>query len=476
MSKRPAAAPNRPTQNVRAEEAIIGKILGSAETFWAVSDRVSADQFTLHHHRLIFSAVEDCCVNGAGPALSLLESKLPTEFDGVGDTEAVLQILIEKAADVSSALDFVDDIVLAWRERARIELGKVASAPNKTFDQTRQDIDDLLRVVDDHDRVRHAVSLADAAGTAMIKAAEAYERRGRRAVGVLTKIPELDEVLGPIVGGTTVTLAAPSGHGKSALMAQILRDNAGPSLDDTSIFPGFSLSLEMSAEQIAYRDIASLSGVAVKKQISGDFNQKEFLDIRRAKEQLESTKVWVQDRSRMTIKQIGNEFRKAKRRYGVKQFCIDHLKLVEPEQEHWNVVRTVEYASAYTKDLAKELDGVVWQLAQLTREGQRAPSWKFGSGDIYGGGLIVENSDIIIGLTIPKIWLRDNEPEPASEENPKGREQRDRWLREWEIWKEKAAFAVFKNRSGTGSKWKEVDFNGPRMLFGGIANREEIPF
>ncbi|GEC56990.1 hypothetical protein ABIF38_008473 [Bradyrhizobium japonicum] len=58
--------------------------------------------------------------------------------------------------------------------------------------------------------------------------------------------------------------------------------------------------------------------------------------MRRAKDQLESIKVCVQDRSRMTIKQIGNEFREARR-----SFASDHFKLVEPEREHWNVGRTV---------------------------------------------------------------------------------------------------------------------------------------
>lgn len=467
------STPSRPTQNVRAEEAVIGKIIGSMETYWAVSDYLDADQFSVPHHRTIFAAVRECCEGGSVPSLSLLESKLPLVFEGIGDVEPVLQILIEKAADVGSALDFVDDIILAWRERARLQLGKVATPADKTFDETRQDIEDFLRKVDDRDRARHAVTLGDAASEAMAKAAEAYQHHGKRAVGVLTKISELDDVLGPIVGGTTVTLAAASGHGKSALIAQILRSNAAPSLDPSSIFPAWSKSLEMSREQIAYRDIAALSGVSVKKQISGDFNQKEFMDIQRAKAQLDSMKIWVHDKSRMTIKQIGREFRIAKQRYGVKQFSIDHLKLIEPEHEHWNLVRTVEYASAYTKDLAKELDGVVWQLAQLTRD--RARTWEFAEDDIYGGGLIVENSDIIIGLAIPTNWLRKNEPRPASDENPKGREIRDQWIKDWEKWKDKAAFCVIKNRSGTGSKWKEMDFDGPRMSFGGRGH-VDMPF
>jgi replicative DNA helicase len=476
--KQPAKrAPNRAPENIRAEEAVIGKILVSAEDFWKVSDRLSADQFLLPHHRLIFSAVKECCETASGPTLSLLESKLPIQFEGVeGATEAVLAILIEKAADVSSALDFVDEIVLSWRERQRREISKIASQPDRTFDETRAALEAKLAEIDDHDRIRHAVTIGEAANHSVDRAAYAFEHRGKKAVGVLTKIPEIDHVLGPIIGGTTVTLAAPSGHGKSALASQILRNNAASSLDVSSIFPGLFLSLEMSSQQVAYRDLASLSGVSVKKQISGDFSPKEFQDLKAAQARLDDLPVFIQDRGRMTIKQIANECRIAARRYGVRQFAIDHLKLLEPEQEHWNTVRTVEYASAYTKDLCKELNGVIWQLAQITKEGQKASGWKFTRNDIYGGGLLFENSDIVIGLAIPTVWLRDNEPEPASESNPKGREIRDQWVRDWEIWKGKAAVSVFKNRSGTSSKWKELAFDGPRMTFRSLSQEDDIPF
>jgi hypothetical protein len=126
------------------------------------------------------------------------------------------------------------------------------------------------------------------------------------------------------------------------------------------------------------------------------------------------------------------------------------------------------------KALAKELDIVIWQLAQITRDGQKSSNWRFKSGDIYGGGLVVENADLVLGLTIPKVWLRENKPEAPSEK-PHSRETFDAWVKNMEIWTDKAEFAAFKVRSGMGETWKEIDFDGPRMTFGSISS-EEIPF
>lgn len=468
-------APARALRNIRAEEAVIGKIIGSADAYWQVSDYLSAEHFVVPHHRAIFAAVADCCETAGGPALSLLESKLPQEFEGVGSVEAVLQILIEKASDVSSALDFVDDVVMAWRERMGIELGRRASEQGKGYEERRGAVEDLFRRIDDQDRAKHPVKVGEAARSAMESASDAYQHQGKKAVGVLTKIPQIDNVIGPQVGGTAIILAAPSGHGKSALASQIMRANAGPSLDPSSIYPSLLLSLEMSTKQVGYRDLAAMTGVSVRKQITGEMNQAEFESLMRARASLDAMPIYVQDRSRLTTSQIEKECRIAVRRYGVKQIMIDHLKLIQPEKEHWNLVRTIEHATAAFKALAKELDIVIWQLAQITRDGQKSATWHYRSGDIYGGGLVIENADVVLGLVIPKVWLRENKPEAPSDDRPQLRQPFDAWIKNMEIWKDKAEFAAFKARSGVGESWKEIGFDGPSMTFGD-AEHEDIPF
>jgi replicative DNA helicase len=336
-------------------------------------------------------------------------------------------------------------------------------------------VEEVLRRIDDQDRAKHPVRVGEAARSAMTRAAEAYEHQGKKSAGVLTKIPEIDKVIGPQIGGTAIILAAQSGHGKSALLSQIMRANAGPSLDPSSVYPSLLISLEMSKEQIGFRDIAAMTGVSVRKQITGELSQKEFMDIQRAQAALAEMPIYIQDRSPMTTTQILREARVAVRRYGVKQLGVDHTKLVEPEKEHWNEVRTIGYFTSAMKALAKEEDLVIWQLAQITRDGQKSENWRFKPRDIYGGGLIVENADVVLGIAIPKVTLRDNKPEPPSEK-PHSRETFDAWVRNMEIWTDKAEFAALKVRNGLGETWKEIGFDGPRMTFGDATEREEIPF
>jgi replicative DNA helicase len=102
-------------------------------------------------------------------------------------------------------------------------------------------------------------------------------------------------------------------------------------------------------------------------------------------------------------------------------------------------------------------------------------NWRFKDSAIYGGDMVKANSDVLIGVALPIEWLRQNQPEPPSEANPKGREIFDKWLKDMETYKDRAEFVAFKVRDGTSSQWKELDFHGPRMKFGNI-EREDIPF
>jgi hypothetical protein len=114
-------APAAAVSNVRAEEAVLGKIILDHHAYRSIEGLLRAEHFTVPHHRQIFEAVRECHDQKKQPSLALLEAKLPQFFEGAGDVEAVLQVLIEKAADGVSPTDFVDELVatLEARESAR---------------------------------------------------------------------------------------------------------------------------------------------------------------------------------------------------------------------------------------------------------------------------------------------------------------------------------------------------------------------
>jgi RecA-family ATPase len=130
--------------NVRAEEAIIGKLIGDAPAYWSVADVLDVKHFSRDHHRDIFAAVEMACKKNIAPTISFLEAHLPENWADVGDVEPVLQILVEKAADVESPTDFADELISCWQARqqlngkARPVLATITPINWKNIDQAEQ--------------------------------------------------------------------------------------------------------------------------------------------------------------------------------------------------------------------------------------------------------------------------------------------------------------------------------------------------
>jgi hypothetical protein len=98
-------------------------------------------------------------------------------------------------------------------------------------------------------------------------------------------------------------------------------------------------------------------------------------------------------------------------------------------------------------------------LAQPTREGQKKDTWRVGDQDIYGGDAIKQASDIVLTISVPYKWLRQNEPNPADQKD------HDRWLKQCEEWKGQAEAGVLKARDGEDGLWRRLRFDGPRVRF-----------
>ncbi len=105
--------------------------------------------------------------------------------------------------------------------------------------------------------------------------------------------------------GMLVTVLAPSGHAKTALLTQILIAAATPSLDLTGgSQPSAFFSMEMRAMDIARRKLAADLAITTRAQRSGDITEGEFRNLKAAAEYLRGLPILFDDRGPMTIEEI----------------------------------------------------------------------------------------------------------------------------------------------------------------------------
>lgn len=443
------------------EKAFIGALLRSPETYWEAKTFVRGEMLVAPEHRTIFTAIEELLESGRHVTRSTLQARLPTEYGDGQPFIPLVAVLKENASDAGSALDYAEPI----RDNfARTKIKAAAETAIKLCKDLTKPTDDILAGLEaslmdaTRDQAASTIkSLGEAAKASLSRTAENYRVKDEIQIGLRTGIIELDKLMGPVMGGDLVTIAAPSGHGKTTLALQIMR-HAGRGEHGR---PGLLISQEMTSTAIATRTLAAWTQISVRKQRSGDIDVFEYNNLREAAQEAEQVKLYIDDCGQQRTSAICSKIRSFHRQYGLGCAAIDHILLVKPENPRWTKVETVEYAAMAFKELAKELDIPIFLLAQLTRGSQdKANSWKFTDQALYGGDAVKQASDVMLGVTLPRKWLKQREPDESNQRD------HDEWLGRMARWEGKAEIGALKMRDDDDGQWLTMPFDGATYSFG----------
>lgn len=443
-----------------AERAFIGSLLNDPQQYWGLRSFVRSEMIENDQHRAIFDAVAGLMESGRAVTKPTLDAALPEEYGDGQPFVALWMALKASGADAGPAVDYAETLRDRHTRKRIRRLGETAMKLERDLDKTPDDIlseIEALMLNAVHDNEADNIKwLGDAAKESLARTAENYRVKDELQVGLTTGIRELDSLIGPIMGGDMVTIAAASGHGKTTLATQILchasRSGHGK--------PAFLISMEMMAVQIARRCMASWTQISARKQRAGDIDVFEYNSLREASGRAAEVQVLLDESGRQTVSRICKKTRAMHRRFGLGCVAIDHILLVKPDNPKWQKIETIEHAAMAFKELAKELNIPVFLLAQLTRGSQdKSPTWKFTDQALYGGDAIKQASDVMIGVTLPRKWLKQREPEEGTKDH-------DAWVGKMERWRDKAEIGALKMRDDDDGHWQSIPFDGATYTFG----------
>lgn len=220
----------------------------------------------------------------------------------------------------------------------------------------------------------------------------AHENRDKRWLGVPTGIDQLDAASRGLRPGQLVVLAARPGVGKSAMMAQMVEAAAAAGVA-VLVF-----SLEMTAEELGKRLIASEAGVDAQRIATGRLETVHWASITRAASNLSTRNVTVVDVSSCSIAEI----RSIAKRWRIANpdaqglIAVDYLQIVKPATRDLSREQQVSEVSQGLKALAKDLGVPVLALAQLNRKLEDRTNKRPGMGDLRESGQIEQDADVIL--------------------------------------------------------------------------------
>lgn len=453
-----------PPHSIEAEQQLLGAVMLANDAWYACEGLVEGEHFYEPTHQRLWEIMADRIGNGGTISPQTLTALLgadgAVDLAGITIAEYIKRLAFD-AATIRHAPDHAKVIRNLWARRRLIALtrylqGEAMGAGGIDVEALLEEADTELGAIRFGKGVAGMASIGELAEKSLAMTAKAFEMGG--AIGFNTGIAGLDEMIGPMLGGDLVVILAPSGHGKSALGAQILYNNAMPSLDaHLSESPGFYESMEMDGAQIARRQMATNTGISTRAQKEASIVQGQYETLRDTAEKLKKVPIYIDEGGAQKVSTVIRKLRAMKRRHGIKSAVVDHVKLFLPENPRANNIETIGQAAMLLKKAAKDLDMLIILLAQVTRASQTRDGWRVKIGDLYGGETVRENADVVITACLPERWLQENKPEHEKD--------MAKWLSDIEAWKGYAEIAAPKVRDGESGSPRKIAFHGARMLF-----------
>ena len=464
--------------NIEAEQALLGALLYDNAAYERLSDRLQARHFYEPFHQRLFAALETHIRKGqlAEPILLADEFKRDPAFEELGGLR-YLADLVDRAPPAANAPDYARAIYDLALRRDLIRIGgeitveaQAHDADISARDQIESAEQKLYTLAESGTSSTGFIPFADALTGAVQMAAEAYSRDGGLA-GVSTGLTDLDKQLGGLHPSDLLILAGRPSMGKTALATNIAfhvaRNYAWEPQPDGSrktVNGGVVafFSLEMSAEQLAMRLLADVSGVSSDRLRKGEIDASEFGRVRDGAIEVQEAPLFIDATGGLSISKLTARARRLKRQHGLDLIVVDYLQLVTTDGSKGdNRVQEVSAITGGLKALAKELGVPVIALSQLSRQVENREDKRPQLSDLRESGSIEQDADVVMFVYREAYYLSRAEPREGTAEHMT-------WQEDLEKINNVAEVIIGKQRHGPIGTIK-LHFHGDTTKFGNLA-------
>jgi replicative DNA helicase len=212
--------------------------------------------------------------------------------------------------------------------------------------------------------------------------------KGKRIIE--TGLEELDKIIN-VQRGELITVAAPTGQGKTALLATIVL-NSSRMGQKWQVF-----ALEGGATRFTQRLLSQASGVDAWRIMNGKIQDHEMGDWYKAIEEVEHLPIFVTDIPNIRIGQIRIEARKRM----VDAIAVDYVQLASADKRNERRDLDIGEVTRGLSALATERDIPIFQAAQIDRSVEKRSDRKPTLSDLRESGSIENDSATVIMLYRP---------------------------------------------------------------------------
>lgn len=389
--------------SVEAEQAVLGALVVEPDLINDIVPILRPECFYIHEHAAIYEIlIKMSDLNKPIDFVTLLE-----EVKAAGifpDDEGAKEYLVNLAQTVPTSHNVknyakivADDhqlraLITASRENIEDATGRGADV-SAVMDNAENRIYSIMNA-----RTHVRLTPISEAMKASLKNMEDLSDPEKRdeIMGVKTGFSSIDYFITGMRKSDLVFVAGRPGFGKTSLALNIAT-NVAKSGKGVAYF-----SLEMSAEQLATRVLASESMIDSKKMLRGELGNEDWIALSNTFGSLSKLPIYFDDASEVTITEMKAKIRRLK---NIGLVIIDYLQLMTADRRTRsdNRANEVQELSRNMKIMARELGVAVMCCAQLNREAAKRSLNSKTEGrpvlsDLRESGSIEQDADMVMLL------------------------------------------------------------------------------
>lgn len=398
-----------PPNSVEAEQSLIGGLMLDNEAWDKVADVIVATDFYRKDHRLIFAAVA-ALVEDSQPCDVVTVSEYLDNRNELEDSGGLeyLATLANETPGAANARAYARILRERSTLRSLIHAGNEISGNAFTTDGRS-----ATALVDEAERLVFEIAENGARGKvgfkplkqilpATVDRIDLLHQSGGDITGVSTGFNEFDKLTAGLQPGDLVIIAGRPSMGKTTLAVNIAENAAIGAKVPTAIF-----SMEMPAQQLAFRMISSLGRVDQTHLRTGKFPDEDWSRINTAVQLMSDAPIFIDDSPGLSPTEIRARARRLKREHGLGLIVLDYLQLMQVHGNTENRATEISEISRSLKSLAKELEVPVIALSQLNRGVEQRTDKRPVMSDLRESGAIEQDADVIVFIYREEVYVPD---------------------------------------------------------------------
>lgn len=399
--------------SIEAEQSVLGCLLLDNQAWDKVSEILSAEDFYVSSHKIIFEQVTKL-VNASQSA------DVVTVYDAIrsaGKEEKTggFVYLNELATGIYSNASLVKYAQIV-REKSMLrrllclgnELTHLASHPQGKDTKTILDEAEskIFRLAEYGAKARAGYQeLQPVLNDVLMLIEELNERKDESGcTGLATGFTDLDNKTSGLQNGDLIIVAGRPSMGKTSFSMNIAENVAIEVGKSVAVF-----SMEMRATQLGLRMVGSVGKIDQQRLRRGQLNEYDWPRLTNAIHKMQNAKIFIDEAPSLSVVDLRARCRRMNKECGqLGLVVIDYLQLMSSSSKAENRTAELSAITRGLKSLAKELNCPIIALSQLNRALEQRADKRPIMSDLRESGAIEQDADLILFIYRDEVYNKDS--------------------------------------------------------------------